>query len=531
MDKKGIGKFIKQLREERSWTQLVLADKLQESYADATDKAVSKWECGNIPNIENLIKLAKLFGVSIDELLKGERFPEQINWEEIYYISDMAWHKKCQDECNGIKEKLEEYYNIRERQGVQIKKRFDELIIKQINDKFSFRDKSEFDFLVSKFYEVSQYALDKISKFGNILKEDEIKTLYFIKNKLITEIRDGKVEEVQWEIKKLYRSKTLGGFITIQKWNVDQYDDDYKNVDRLKNNIKNTEDWEKDMLLAFFQTEDYKHYDMFGGEVKYFNKHNKRFDNEKHNKLIIKLLVECGAMLNESLLGFYHPVEIDGINIVDRLEEIYNKYKKPILTVVTKCEEGNNETTYKYIENNGQNRVFKRGMLNYYLKDFYAQKLIARSDLYRLLMENKEPPDDLLINMYMADEKFQNKKKSDNRDEILANATSICEYEQLIKTWKEYHDKELLAIKELKEYDALLVLLNSGQTILTEKKQQWYGGKVEKLEESFIIEFKNLYTYETYKNTREKLKTKQLLNEIDSLTLDEIRAKYFVREV
>lgn len=41
MDNKKFGQFILQLRKEKGWTQLELAEKL-----NITDKAVSKWERG-----------------------------------------------------------------------------------------------------------------------------------------------------------------------------------------------------------------------------------------------------------------------------------------------------------------------------------------------------------------------------------------------------------------------------------------------------------------------------------------------------
>lgn len=60
-----IGANIAALRKGAGFTQAELADKLNYS-----DKAVSKWERGeSIPDAVTLIQLAKLFGVSVDELL------------------------------------------------------------------------------------------------------------------------------------------------------------------------------------------------------------------------------------------------------------------------------------------------------------------------------------------------------------------------------------------------------------------------------------------------------------------------------
>lgn len=60
-----VGKMIKELRLERGWSQTKLADELFVS-----QDTISLWELGkSLPDILNLIKLAKLFKVSTDYLL------------------------------------------------------------------------------------------------------------------------------------------------------------------------------------------------------------------------------------------------------------------------------------------------------------------------------------------------------------------------------------------------------------------------------------------------------------------------------
>lgn len=62
-------KFITEQRKERGLTQNDLAKKL-----NVTDKAVSKWERGhNYPDISTIEALAKVFDVTVLELLNGER--------------------------------------------------------------------------------------------------------------------------------------------------------------------------------------------------------------------------------------------------------------------------------------------------------------------------------------------------------------------------------------------------------------------------------------------------------------------------
>ena len=77
MDKIKIGNFLKELREDRGLTQIQLSQKLVEDggYSDAL---ISKWERGQaLPNIDDLKRLAKYFGVSVDEILNGTRNKEE----------------------------------------------------------------------------------------------------------------------------------------------------------------------------------------------------------------------------------------------------------------------------------------------------------------------------------------------------------------------------------------------------------------------------------------------------------------------
>ena len=72
MDSQKFGTFISELRKERGWTQLELAQKL-----NVTDKAVSKWERGaGFPDIKLIEPLADALGVSILEIMKSEKICE-----------------------------------------------------------------------------------------------------------------------------------------------------------------------------------------------------------------------------------------------------------------------------------------------------------------------------------------------------------------------------------------------------------------------------------------------------------------------
>ena len=73
MDQAKVGKFISVLRKERGLTQEALGEKL-----GVTNKTVSRWENGNyMPDIELLVPLGEALGVSVNELLAGERLDDE----------------------------------------------------------------------------------------------------------------------------------------------------------------------------------------------------------------------------------------------------------------------------------------------------------------------------------------------------------------------------------------------------------------------------------------------------------------------
>ena len=64
---------LQTLRKQNSFSQEELAEKL-----GVSRQAVSKWESGAaIPEVEKLIELSRIFGVSLNELLQVEETTEQ----------------------------------------------------------------------------------------------------------------------------------------------------------------------------------------------------------------------------------------------------------------------------------------------------------------------------------------------------------------------------------------------------------------------------------------------------------------------
>ncbi len=77
MDQIRIGAFLKELRKEKALTQEQLAEQL-----NVSGRTISRWETGsNMPDIGMLVELAEYYGVSIPEIINGERKSRKMNEE------------------------------------------------------------------------------------------------------------------------------------------------------------------------------------------------------------------------------------------------------------------------------------------------------------------------------------------------------------------------------------------------------------------------------------------------------------------
>ena len=74
-------------REKKGWSQAELAAKIHVSR-----QSVSKWETGkNYPNIEVIIDLSDLFGITIDELLRSDEVLKQKVIQDSKQLAHPKW--------------------------------------------------------------------------------------------------------------------------------------------------------------------------------------------------------------------------------------------------------------------------------------------------------------------------------------------------------------------------------------------------------------------------------------------------------
>ena len=70
-----LGERIYKLRTEKEMSQGDLADALEVSR-----QSISKWETnGSVPELDKLVKLSEIFGISLDELVTGKETEQQEN--------------------------------------------------------------------------------------------------------------------------------------------------------------------------------------------------------------------------------------------------------------------------------------------------------------------------------------------------------------------------------------------------------------------------------------------------------------------
>ena len=80
-----ISKYLQFLRKSHNYTQEDLARRL-----DISRQAVSKWETGTaVPDLDVLLKISKLYGVTINDILEPGIMPQRItDFEEITTIAE-----------------------------------------------------------------------------------------------------------------------------------------------------------------------------------------------------------------------------------------------------------------------------------------------------------------------------------------------------------------------------------------------------------------------------------------------------------
>lgn len=97
MDQQKVGKFLKELRSEKAFTQEQLAEML-----GVSNRSVSRWENGvTMPDFDLLIQMSKIYTVEIGEILDGERKDRSMDEHEEETLLKIADYNNAEKESFG----------------------------------------------------------------------------------------------------------------------------------------------------------------------------------------------------------------------------------------------------------------------------------------------------------------------------------------------------------------------------------------------------------------------------------------------
>ena len=327
-------------------------------------------------------------------------------------------------------------------------------------------------------------------------------------------------EEKYGEIQKFFYNDYFNSF------DIGYYLDMMNERKKIKEIFDDFEDWQKDMFLAMIQNIDFVN-DPINYGAQFYQDYEKKygdFNREKEVKIHIRKMIEHGACINKFFLNFKKRYK-EKIRIIDRLEYLYNKCLKPLMVFIDNREEDNDK--YK-IENNLKNRFLNKYYFNLKetLKEYdpLEETYADIDELFDLFKNNETIPDDVylqLANRYKIDTKTEKKYWMAEVD----RRTPFVEY------FNKYKEQEKEIEYGIKEIEAIKSLLTDGDIFYYEEIEELFGGTDKKSIIIFIDHCRRGIDYNQYLGYRDKELTQKLLNDLDKLSLTEIRNKYFECEV
>lgn len=503
MNTKKMGLFIQQLRKEKGISRRNLADKC---FLES-EKAIGDWENGKaIPDIDKLQMLSDTFNVSIDELLDGER-RENIDFKKIYVKADQ--NKMLQMSLDNDFN----YFEFNQEQVFKVINRINELLKIRIHDNFSNNEECEFAFLVDNFYEINVDACRNYA--SKAIKNPYVLLKSAIRNRLakITNMTD---DERLWELNKFIKPNKE---IDFDLWLLRNNGAPEKgsSLDKRFNALS---DLQKDMVLMSIKSIDPAcDEDKISGKYlkRYEELKGRKFNKDEECRSVIKYLIENGACLNSFYLSFYE-MHIVKKRIIDRLEEVYLLCKKPLDLYY---ETGNEPKHYK-AKNTSKNRFIKDYNLYYFLNQTFEEKSI--NEWFDIVSKNEKIPQEYVLKY--AGEHGINL----NQDERFLNADLEC-VKWIFVPWDEWKKKEKEIDAASIEYKNLLKKLDVGEIFYEERVENFIGGKTLDEIKSYYLLWNSNVSYDEVIHSRMLDETKELYENLDKLTLEEIRDRYFKAEV
>lgn len=495
MNKVKIGLFLRTLRKEKGISIEKLSEKFLKDYLNVSVNAISSWENGKtIPSIDNLEFLANYFGVTMNEILDGERYTKK-DFDKTYYLSRNIgladlWEIFGEDVSR---------FDATTNRARLIKTNFKKLLTKLFKKEINHEEMDELRYLV---------------KNGYILDSEYSETKYF----QFLQREAGFDKTIQ---EKIWDALTLVTPVVDLGLSFRQISDGDILNESAKKRIDILEDWEKDKLLAVIQNynpitigDDIAHSRFKSILIKRTGKAD--IELEQVTKDTIKTLIECGAVINDAYLSRDIEIKTEA-SIIDRLEELYEEFEKPIEIAV----DSDDGTNIYNVENNPINRLLAYDQI--FVSEMEDLGFSIEHTL-ELIMKNTNVPD----KVYQAiAKKYQQETEHTKKDlkATIYGKTHAIEY-----SWKEVRVRESKALKYEEEKNELVEMLKNGvYTIINTTYFNPSKLNVDAME-SEINSIRAKQSYKEFCESRLFDKTKQLLDEIDNLTVEQIRQKYFFRE-
>ena len=507
MNKVNMGKFLKELRIKNKLTMNDLINELDSENLTVTTKTIVDWEKGNtIPELEKLVFLARFYKVSVDEILDGERFLTKEDLLNKYPLFSKEF-KEIKDN-KVFFDKRTEYIEV-------LNKRFMQLIKKVYTSELSRNEKAELDFIFK--------HKCKLSEFCDERSHDEFVSFYGELKDLKANPKIISFDEYWWEAQKLFDN--AGEYPTSIWFNAITDEEIFAENHFVKYLIDNAEPWEMDMLVAGLQNFDpiILDADSHSNHLRrYKERHGKEFNREEIFKSTLKFLLTHGGMLNPYFYNFYEK-KTRKVRVIDRLEELYKLCLRPI-EIYTIDDDRQGFQKRLFIDNTKFNRF-----LNQYHSFFFTitherdvEELNPKA-LYEIVVNDKN--DDRIVELLC---KYKGVDINRERSYVLADLSWDLKFWHEKKN--EFFKKEEDIANGLKEIKKLEELLHKKEDFFEESYVEEVGPK--KVDElyGYIKFWKRPISLTEFNNERNEELTKQLLGEIDKLSVQEIRNKYFFKE-
>ena len=141
-----------------------------------------------------------------------------------------------------------------------------------------------------------------------------------------------------------------------------------------------------------------------------------------------------------------------------------------------------------------------------------------------MFISNDSLPKQIILSRYKPFAKEEMSEK-----EMLLEAEQVCPYE--ISVWNKCKEKETQLEEDKRELEILEERWARGERIDIHEYDEWVGEEKNKLTEKDVLSRLSSMTYSQFIEGQNEEMTKELMQNLDSMSLSEIRKKYFPVEV